>query len=149
MLTSDEQVLSAYLRDRDAECPGCGYNLRNLTSTFCPECGQQIELAIRLAQPRQIALIAGLVGLSAGCGLGGLLLIYAGIVEFFMHRSGSFFDRFVLVNGIGFISHGIVLLLWVKNWNRIRRAKEKFRRILVLICWLMPLTFIVLFAAYI
>lgn len=32
--------LLEYLAERDVPCPGCGYNLRNLTGALCPECGK-------------------------------------------------------------------------------------------------------------
>jgi hypothetical protein len=38
--------LKAYLADRDTKCPGCGYNLRGLASSTCPEC------AIALSQSK-------------------------------------------------------------------------------------------------
>jgi uncharacterized membrane protein YdjX (TVP38/TMEM64 family) len=37
-------ALGAALRGRDVPCPGCGYNLRDLTGDRCPECG--IELTV-------------------------------------------------------------------------------------------------------
>ena len=41
------------LSNNDAQCFGCGYNLRGAQSGECPECGQQIELK---DVPRQILL---------------------------------------------------------------------------------------------
>src|SRR4051812_12100108 len=91
----DPQLLG-FVHDRDVSCPGCGYNLRNLRNDRCPECGEQLELGLRLAEPRQAAPIAGLVGLAAGMGLGGLLLVYAVIVMIRtpgMYRGGDW-NRF-------------------------------------------------------
>lgn len=31
-------VLEVFLEDRDEACPSCGYNLRGLKATECPEC---------------------------------------------------------------------------------------------------------------
>ena len=45
----------------------------------CPECGEQLLLRINLVEPKLGAMIAGLVGLSAGAGFSGLLLIYLAI----------------------------------------------------------------------
>ncbi|MEM8758677.1 MAG: hypothetical protein AAGF47_12970 [Planctomycetota bacterium] len=36
--------LRAYLAERDVPCPGCGYNLRGVRETVCPECGDLISL---------------------------------------------------------------------------------------------------------
>lgn len=141
-------LLIRYVADADVPCPGCGYNLRGLSSSNCPECGQELKLTVGLAEPKQAALIAGLIGLSAGCGLSGLLLIYAAIVIFVMKRGPmSMLDKFIVINAIGLAAHGGVLLGWVKNWNRIRRAPRMRRWMMVVFCWLMPLSYVVIFAA--
>ncbi len=36
----------AWLRDRDASCPICMYNLRDAPTAFCPECGAALTLSI-------------------------------------------------------------------------------------------------------
>ncbi|MBX3315521.1 MAG: hypothetical protein KF902_01510 [Phycisphaeraceae bacterium] len=35
--------LATYLADRDVRCPSCGYNLRNLASSNCPQCGTSLS----------------------------------------------------------------------------------------------------------
>jgi hypothetical protein len=42
--------LHDYLREQDIPCPGCGYNLRGLTSATCPECNQALELRVTVAE---------------------------------------------------------------------------------------------------
>ncbi len=45
--SSDERtLLASYLRDRDVPCPGCGYNLRGITTDRCPECSRAIALHV-------------------------------------------------------------------------------------------------------
>jgi hypothetical protein len=75
---SDEQRLIDFLADRDEPCPQCGYNLRNLQSGRCPECGQAICLAVALVEPYLKAWIAMLAALCAGGGIG--MLWIAGIL---------------------------------------------------------------------
>ncbi len=39
-------LLLAFVRDRDAACPRCGYNVRNLTKPVCPECEEPLVLKV-------------------------------------------------------------------------------------------------------
>jgi hypothetical protein len=38
-------TLRAFLAERDVACPGCGYNLRGIAGSGCPECGWLITLS--------------------------------------------------------------------------------------------------------
>jgi hypothetical protein len=70
--SADETAwLVEFVRDHDAACPSCDYNLRGLTRARCPECGTELKLSIRLAEPRIGAWIAlaAAVTLSAGVGV--------------------------------------------------------------------------------
>ena len=63
-------MLIAYLRDRDAACPLCGYNLRGLTSSRCPECGRRVRLTIGMVQPYLMAWVTSVVPSCANAGSG-------------------------------------------------------------------------------
>ena len=54
----DDPLLRQFLADNNAACPGCGYNLRGVTSQICPECGT--ELRIDLAGRRPAPLLTRL-----------------------------------------------------------------------------------------
>ena len=138
--------LLRFVAGRDVPCPACGYNLRDLQTARCPECGDELELVIRLAEPRQGALIGGLIGLASGFGLGGLLLVYLVIIVFMRGIRTSLMGEFAVVNALGCAAHGVALWLWIRNWHRIRRSPPAMRRRLVALCWAMPLAFIVIFA---
>src|SRR5437016_1347309 len=103
-VASDASLLQTFLADRDVPCPQCGYNLRDLRGSRCPECGEDLVLRVTVAEPRQAALIAGLVGLSAGAGLNGLLLVYMGVQ---LLRENLWSDpgltRFGVINGGGLL----------------------------------------------
>jgi hypothetical protein len=71
---SDNQALITWLRDRNAHCPLCDYNVRNLTTPRCPECGQMLRLTVALAEPYLKAWITLLVSLCPGAGMGVLWL---------------------------------------------------------------------------
>ena len=60
--------LIEYLRERDEPCPQCDYNLRNLVSPFCPECGHRLKLAVTLADVYLKAWITLLVAMCCGAG---------------------------------------------------------------------------------
>lgn len=75
-----DPLLVQYLSDRDEACPGCGYNLRGLRSAACPECAQELTLRVNLRDARLAGFLAGLVGLVAGAGFSGLLLVYIVVV---------------------------------------------------------------------
>lgn len=69
--------LRSYLAERDVACPGCGYNLRGLSTDRCPECNQHLELRVSLAEPRLGAYLAAVTGVLAG---GSLALLFFGMV---------------------------------------------------------------------
>ena len=114
-------LLRAFLAGRDVECPQCQYNLRDQLGDRCPECGEQIVLRLNLAEPKLGAMIAGLVGLSAGAGLSGLLLIYIAI-QAVIHRIFGGFWKFFSINAIGLLVEGIAVIFWIAYWRKIRHA---------------------------
>ena len=125
--------LRTFLAGRDAACPNCSYNLRDLQGFICPECGEKIVLRINLADPKQGLLIAGLVGLSAGAGLNGLLLIYLAIEMW--GEPLRLFKNFLLVNSIGFVVETTAMALWLANWRRLRRQPLSRRVVWMIACW--------------
>src|SRR5688500_7789704 len=143
----DAALLTQFLSIRDVPCPGCGYNLRHLASSRCPECAQEIRLGIHLAEPRQGLLIAGLIGLSAGAGLSGLLLLYGLIAALTMTVDG--FSKFFIINGVGFILFGSGLLLWLRRWRQLRRLPGRARAWCVATIWVSVLSFLLVFTFYI
>ena len=66
--------LTDFLRDRDAPCPLCGYNLRDLTGDVCPECDHKLELTIGAARVRFGWFLATITP-SLFSGVGGVLLL--------------------------------------------------------------------------
>jgi hypothetical protein len=139
-------LLRDFLSGRDVPCPNCEYNLRDLQGPLCPECGEKIMLQVGLAEPRQGLLIAGLVGLSAGAGMSGLLLIY--IVIQLNRRTVYYRDirQFIAFNVGGLFVEGLALTIWMLNWRRLRRAPFSARFYLMLACWILTLLNIFLFS---
>lgn len=67
---SDVEALVGFLRDRDAWCPACRYNLRGLTSPRCPECGRELRLSVGATEPFLRAWITLVVSAAASSGIG-------------------------------------------------------------------------------
>jgi hypothetical protein len=135
--------LEHFLAERDVACPGCGYNLRNLTSNRCPECAREIRLAIHLVEPRQGWVIAGVIGLSAGLGLSGLLVVYAIIMMLRIGHAppGKFFG----INACGAVIFGALLVSWLRNWSRLRRMPRRLQLVLVIGTWIAAFVFVFIF----
>lgn len=66
-----DRLLLEYLREHDAACPVCGYNVRALSRPVCPECQHELVLTVGAAQPRMawlfIALAPGFFSGIAAC----------------------------------------------------------------------------------
>jgi len=51
-LSREQELLLEFLRDHDAACPVCSYNVRALTRPVCPECKQELMLAVGVKRLR-------------------------------------------------------------------------------------------------
>jgi hypothetical protein len=131
------ELLRRFLAGRDVPCPRCEYNLRDLHGDHCPECGDGLIIRVNMAEPRLAALICGLVGLSAGAGLNGLLLVYGAAMMLFTGRGSNSWQQFFYCNGIGFTVTVLMLLLWLRNWRRIRRLPSGTQWRWAIACWLL------------
>ena len=130
----DVDFLRNFLAGRDAPCPNCGYNLRDLTGDRCPECGQALILRIQLAEPKMAAFLTGLVGLSAGAGFSGLLLIYFFLIVWLKGISGAG-AGWIWTDVIGLAVQGAALFVWLRLRARLRVMSAGSRWALALACW--------------
>ena len=106
--TSDAAMLQAFLHERDASCPRCEYNLRNLVGIRCPECGEELVLRVNLSEPKMGAFLTGLVGLAAGSGFSGLLVGYALILILSQGANWrDFWNRFFVITVTGAVVLGV------------------------------------------
>ncbi len=53
-----QEMLLEFLRDHDAACSVCGYNVRSLTRPICPECRQELVLTVGVLRLRLGWLLA-------------------------------------------------------------------------------------------
>lgn len=142
----DGALLQAYLYDRDVSCPHCAYNLRDLTGNRCPECGEELVLRLQLSEPKQAAALAGLIALSAGAGMNGLLLGYWVILRIFTGIAARVPLRYIVVNVVGVAAMGLLIALWLRYWRYIRRLDVFRRWVMVAACAAISLADLVIFA---
>jgi hypothetical protein len=107
-----------------------------------------LSLRVQPEEPRQAALLTGLVILSAGAGLNALLLLYALLIWAFFGTSWPWW-RFIAINVGGLIPLALFIVLWLKLWNRIRRLDRRGRWLLVVACGLATATDLVVFTRFI
>ena len=86
-MTEERSELAAYLADRDVPCPGCGYNLRGIVGTKCPECSRSVDVAHLIERDRigsirgyPAAAVAGIAYIVAA-NVGLYLVIHAAVVR--------------------------------------------------------------------
>jgi hypothetical protein len=75
--SQSDQMLLAFLRERDAFCPVCKYNLRGLTVARCPECGRALQLTVGAVEPFWAAWITGTIAASGSSGIAVLLVAFS------------------------------------------------------------------------
>ena len=144
-----QRLLDEFLAERDVPCPACGYNLRQLTASRCPECGEELRLQIACAEPKMVAGIAGVIGLAAGAGLNGLLVIFILIRTVFLHDGGPDETRFWVVILSGFLVEGSALLLFLKFWKKIRQLDSGPKSLVVIGCWALTIVDVIIFSIFI
>ena len=103
-------------------------------------------LRVNLREPRLAAFIAGLVGLAAGAGFSGLLMVYM-IVMALTGRAFPIWPLFIAITGGGLAVEGGLLAVWVACGKRIRRLGFVPRLLLACGCWLLTIVNFVVFAA--
>jgi hypothetical protein len=107
-----------------------------------------LVLHVGLAEPRQAALIAGLIALAAGAGLNGLLLGYFIIRQRLMDDI-SIGASFFVLNAAGLVVQGAALVLWLRFWRAIRRRSRSAKAMFVTGCWLLTLINLLIFSVLI
>lgn len=116
-MTTDPFLID-YLADRDISCPGCGYNLRGLNGSACPECAADLSLRVGLTEPRLATLIAVLVLLSSGLGFNLFILGWAMIQWVWWGFPPSEF--WPLIVGSAVLGGAVLFILRHRRWLRER-----------------------------
>ncbi|HVP72415.1 MAG TPA: hypothetical protein VMS30_01665 [Phycisphaerales bacterium] len=141
---TDETLLGWFLHERDVACPRCGYNIRNLTHAFCPECREELALTVRT---RGLRLGWFLLALAP--------LAYAGIIAPIMLADLIYetrvLDRIVTwpwwaAAGVGFACGATSLALLRRREHFLRRTVPLQRRLAMASWFALALLFAVLLA---
>ena len=129
-LAEHDARLRAYLGGHDEPCPMCEYNLRGLTGTVCPECGEALRLRVSLSEPKMAAYLCGLIGLSVGVGFSGIILAF-GVVGTLMYGFGGGPPYWMIAALVSqFVIEGLAIWAWLVRRNWIRRRNRNQRRAL-------------------
>jgi hypothetical protein len=118
---TDDQILIDWLRDRDVFCPLCNYNVRNLTSPRCPECGNKLRITIAIVDPYLKAWIALMVGVCAGAGIG-ILCLYAAFRGGLEDAPAAI--RATMIIEILMIPEAVLVLFFRKKFQRLSRPAQ-------------------------
>ena len=120
-------MLHAFLRDHDAPCPVCGYNLRGVTLSVCPECECPIELGVSSSSSYLgawlLALLAFAMPLSFDLIIGTMMLI--GVIM----SAGENAEGVFLLVSLATLTMVSVGMLWVlvarkRDWLRMSRQRQ-------------------------
>jgi hypothetical protein len=138
MTTADRQpaegdkLLLEYVRDRDAPCPLCGYNLRDLSTPTCPECREELSLTVGSRKPRFGWL---LVTVTPGIfsGISAALLLIPLIISTFS-RNGPVQWPLWSVDAFGWLS-GLAALVLVRYRYAFLRQPQAAQRVRAAIVW--------------
>jgi hypothetical protein len=131
----DAEVVS-FLRGRSASCPRCAYDLRDIQSANCPECGELLVLKIGSARPRFGWLI---LAMAPGCFSGVAALFVMVPIALTIGRSfppGQGLPwPIVGADLFGFLSAGSVVMMYLHR-QRIMAWRSKRQGIFAGVVWL-------------
>jgi len=126
-------LLRAFLTGRDAPCPFCQYNLRDLTGDVCPECGERLILAVRPAESRLGLWIGAIIGASLGVGFCGMVLgwmVYESLTGGFGVGIREWWPL-----PVGLIVQGGLIAALLRHGGRVRRMPTGVRWMVALAAW--------------
>ena len=138
--TQDIMLLD-FLREHDAACPVCGYNLRALTRPVCPECRQELVLTVGV---RRLGLAWLFVVIAPGffSGIAACLVLIPTLAILF--EDGILL--LPLVGGVlfGWCSGVFAIIVAVRRHRFISQSRTR-QRWFALLIWLIHFAALVLF----
>lgn len=135
-----QEMLLEFLRDHDAACPVCGYNVRALTRPICPECRQELTLTVGAAQLRLgwlfVAVAPGFFS-----GIAAFFLLVPIVGQLFIARMMS--PGLIVLDLFGWCSGLLAIIIASRRIRFIAQPVER-QRLWALIIWLVHIAAFVL-----
>ena len=127
------RFLREFVSGRDVPCPTCSYNLRDLTSAVCPECGEALAVRLQAEHPRVSVLVLGLLPLAMALGFFAMgTLIIVGVSLYFGDWPPiEFWITLPFCAAICLAA----TVAWLKAWRKIRRWPDGLRSVAIVACW--------------
>lgn len=119
---AETDLLLRFVHERDVRCPRCDYNLRNLTQPVCPECREELHLAVGQSRPKIHWLI---LAMAPGT--------FSGIAAFFMlgmiimvsiSPTGRMPWQPYVMDVFGWISGASAAAMFFRRWRFLKRTME-------------------------
>ena len=127
---NEAERLAGYLKGRDAPCPGCGYNLRDLIGDRCPECAESLTVVkIIYHAPRAsvASLVVGYIGLAAGWCVLAALWPYAMTLDIKPRGMPTWDDLRLVAMIVATLSMVLVVYKWNDWADEMTRRPARFR----------------------
>ena len=139
--TRAQALLLEFLREHEAACPVCGYNVKALTRPICPECRQELVLTVGVRTIRPgwlfVALVPGFFSGIAACFMS---IPTVGIY----FEDGVLFPPFVGAVLFGWCSGLFAIVLAIKYMRFLTQSRRRQRWFAILV-WTAHITAFLLF----
>ena len=131
-----DRMLLDFVRGRDIECPLCGYNLRDLTKTTCPECKHSLEMCVGVQRPPLVPFVLAIApGIFGGLCAAVLAVI---ILVNFLVNGGQFVGvplQIFVLDLLGWLS-GLFTIGLIVTRHRFLKAPLPKQRALAAVIWI-------------
>src|SRR3954469_7354920 len=123
--TSRTRMLLDFVREHDADCPICGYNVRALTQPICPECGNELMLTVGAAHPHLGWLLAAVApGFFSGIAAAFLLVMILARLLFGDHKMSLTLN---VLDLFGWCSGVFAVILAIKRRRFFAQSRSRQR----------------------
>lgn len=130
-----DELIAAFLAERDVSCPRCGYNLRGLEQARCPECERPLVLRIEPAEPPRGVFVAGLAALAGGAAFSVAVGVHAVAVEVWGGSAAGAVTA-VWPAPLTFVGQAALAAEWIRRAGLVARLPRGAQHTLVSACWL-------------